>query len=74
MVPPSGQKTKEANFKMGMFSKDKEQERYYLLPGMGGRASQRKQRIALIWALLVGLVVSVAFAAAVYWLSTQKTG
>jgi len=55
---------------MGLFSRDKERERYYLLPGMGGRALQRKQKKSLMWALLVGLVVSVAFAGAIYWLST----
>jgi hypothetical protein len=55
---------------MGLFSRDKERDRYYLLPGMGGRALQRKQKRALIWALLVGLAVSAAFAGMMYWLST----
>lgn len=56
---------------MGLFSKDKERERYYLLPGMGGRSSQRKQKTALLWALLVGLTVASAFASIAYWLGTR---
>jgi hypothetical protein len=56
---------------MGFFFKDKEQDRYYLLPGMGGRALQRKQRASLVWALAVGLVISATIAAAMYWLATH---
>ena len=54
---------------MALFSRDKERERYYLLPGMGGRASKRKHRLSLVWSLIVGLTVSVVFAAVAYWLS-----
>jgi hypothetical protein len=51
---------------MSLFSKDPERDRYYLLPGMGGRAVRRKQRTTLLWALVVGLVVSGAMAALLY--------
>jgi len=53
---------------MGPFFRDKERDRYYLLPGMGGRASQRKNNHFLIWAVAVGLAVAAAFAATIYWL------
>ena len=54
---------------MGLFSRDKEQERYYLLPGMGGRAMQRKQRMMLLWGLGVGLFISLLLAGIIYWLN-----
>jgi hypothetical protein len=53
---------------MGWFSQDKEPERFYLLPGMGGRASRRKHRIILIWAVVAGLLVSASVAALMYWM------
>jgi hypothetical protein len=56
---------------MGLFSRDKERERYYLLPGMGGRSLQRKQKRALMWALLVGITVAATFAGIAYWLGTR---
>jgi hypothetical protein len=37
--------------------------RYYLLPGMGGRALRQKRTSSLIWALIVGFFLSAAFAA-----------
>ncbi len=49
--------------------KEKERERYYLLPGMGGRAYRRKQKFILKWSIIAGLLVSAALAAALYWLS-----
>jgi hypothetical protein len=56
---------------MGFFFRDKEQDRFYLLPGMGGRALRRKQKASLIWALAVGLVVSAAIAATMCWLAAR---
>ena len=35
--------------------KDKPRERFYLLPGQGGRNYYRKQRFILTWAILGGL-------------------
>jgi len=46
----------------------KEQKRYYLLPGQGGRAYQRKQRMILWCAVIVGLLVSAILAITMYWL------
>jgi hypothetical protein len=50
-------------------AKDKERERFYLLPGMGGRALRRKRKIILRWSILAGLFVSVLVACLLYLLS-----
>ena len=44
----------------------KERERYYLLPGMGGRATRRKNKLFLQWSIVAGLLVSAAVAAILY--------
>ena len=49
--------------------KNKEKERYYLLPGMGGRALRRKNRMILRWALAAGVVISLLVAGLLYLLS-----
>jgi hypothetical protein len=51
------------------FAKDKERERYYLLPGQGGRASRRKNRRILLWAVVFGLVASAICAGLLYLLT-----
>ncbi|MGB7747731.1 MAG: hypothetical protein WBN75_10640 [Verrucomicrobiia bacterium] len=47
----------------------KEPERYYLLPGMGGRAARRKQMFFWKWSIIAGLGVSAILAAALYLLN-----
>ena len=47
----------------------REKQRYYLLPGMGGRAARRKRKLMLQWAVIAGLFVSAAVAAALYYTS-----
>ena len=48
---------------------DKERDRYYLLPGQGGkRAVQRKRMMMLKWAIGVGLLLSFIFGALLYYL------
>ena len=42
------------------FERDKERDRFYLLPGMGGKALRRKRRRILFWAIVAGLFVSAA--------------
>jgi hypothetical protein len=59
--------------RMGLFSRDKERDRYYLLPGMSRRALRRKQKIMVFWALAVGLVISTVFAAVIYWCATRNS-
>jgi len=53
---------------MGLFFQSRERERYYLLPGMGKRALRRKRRLMLGWGLGVGLLLSAALAAVLFWL------
>lgn len=50
----------------------KEHRRFYLLPGMGGRAFHRKQRRFRNVAILVGVLVSALFALAMYWLNNRS--
>lgn len=50
----------------------RERERYYLLPGMGGRAYRRKQRVILKYSIAFGLVVSGLVALALYYLSRPR--
>jgi hypothetical protein len=58
---------------MGLFTKrNKETERFYLLPGQGGAAYRRKQIYLLKWSVLVGLLVSVALGALMYWLNRPQ--
>lgn len=54
---------------MGMFFSGKERERYYLLPGMGGRAMRRKHRFMLWWGVGVGTAISLALVALMLWLN-----
>ena len=46
--------------------KNKEQERFYLLPGQGGKAFRRKRLIFLAWAIVAGLAVSAVLATGLY--------
>ena len=49
------------------FERNRERERFYLLPGMGGRAARQKHRWMLQWGIVTGLVVSAALAVVLYW-------
>jgi len=49
------------------FARDKEKERYYLLPGQGGRMARRKHRRILLAAIGFGLIAS-AILVGVLWL------
>jgi high-affinity Fe2+/Pb2+ permease len=53
--------------------RDKEKDRFYLLPGMGGKAMRRKRNGALLWAVLAGLVVACAVAAVLYWMNHHNS-
>jgi hypothetical protein len=54
------------------FKRNKETERFYLLPGQGGRAYRRKQKFILTWAIVVGLLVAGILGALMYWLNRPK--
>ena len=56
---------------MGWFTRDKEKDRYYLLPGMGGRNARRKHKIILAWSIAAGLVTSAVVAGIIYMLGTR---
>jgi len=47
---------------------NKEQERFYLLPGQGGRAARRKHFFFLKLAILAALAFSGLLALMMYWL------
>lgn len=50
---------------------DRDKDRYYLLPGMGGRSLRRKQRRIFRAAVAVGLVVSGLIALVLYLMNRQ---
>jgi hypothetical protein len=52
--------------------RNKETERFYLLPGQGGAAYRRKQKFLLTCAIIVGLAVSAALGALMYFLNMPK--
>ena len=54
--------------------REKEPERYYLFPGMGGRAARRKQMMMLKAGLAVGLVIAGVVAALLYFLYSRGKG
>lgn len=56
---------------MGWFQRDREKDRFYLLPGMGGRALRRKRKIMLQWSIATGLLVSALLASALYLMSRR---
>jgi hypothetical protein len=45
----------------------KEPERYYLLPGQGGRAARRKQTYFWKWSIIAGLAISAILAGLLYF-------
>ena len=47
--------------------KEKEEKRFYLLPGQGGRAHRRKQWFILKWSVFAALVVAAIMAVAMSW-------
>jgi hypothetical protein len=51
---------------MFRFGKDKARQRFYLLPGMGGKALRRKRKTILKWTIATGLVVSALVACLLY--------
>lgn len=54
------------------FERDKEKQRFYLLPGMGGRARRRKEMMILRWSLAAGLLASAIVACFLYLISHHR--
>jgi hypothetical protein len=55
------------------FKRNKEAERFYLLPGQGGEAFRRKQRYLLIWSIIVGLALAALLGALMYFLNKPRS-
>jgi hypothetical protein len=53
-------------------NKKKPRERFYLLPGQGGRSFHRKQRLFIRWAIGVSLVCGTVMAVVIWWMSKPK--
>jgi uncharacterized MAPEG superfamily protein len=45
---------------------EKPRERFYLLPGQGGRSYRRKQKYILTWAIIVALFLSAILTGLLY--------
>jgi hypothetical protein len=58
-------------FAMPWLERNKERDRFYLLPGMGGRGLRRKRRIILVWSIVAGLLASALLAGILYLMSSQ---
>lgn len=58
-------------FALPWFERDRERDRFYLLPGMGGKAFRRKRRVMLLWAIGIGLIVSALVAWALFSLHNR---
>ena len=56
---------------MGLFQRDKEKDRFYLLPGMGGKAMRRKRNGMLLWSLLAGILVGGVLAGILYLMNVR---
>ncbi|MGD1087313.1 MAG: hypothetical protein ABR955_01120 [Verrucomicrobiota bacterium] len=46
---------------------EKEPHRFYLLPGLGGKAWRRKQNFILGWTVIAALAASAILSALLYW-------
>jgi hypothetical protein len=54
------------------FRRDKERQRFYLLPGQGGDGYRRKQKLILRWSVIAALFFSAVFSAIIYWLNRAQ--
>ena len=62
--------TRRRNAAVPMFwtRRNKEEHRYYLLPGMG-RSNRKRHQELIKWSIVVGILVSAAFGFLLYFLS-----
>jgi hypothetical protein len=54
------------------WNKRKERERFYLLPGQGGRNYYRKQKRIMRWTVAVSLCLGTAMAGLMYFLARHR--
>jgi hypothetical protein len=52
--------------------KHKPRERFYLLPGQGGRSYRQKQQRIMRWTYAVAIVSGLVLAAALWWYSRSR--
>jgi hypothetical protein len=52
--------------------KSKPRERFYLLPGQGGKNFHRKQRSIMRWTVALALLFGAALAAVLWWLAKPR--
>ena len=52
--------------------REKEKERYYLLPGQGGRAYRRKQKLIIIWSVVAALTFAVVMSIVMYFVNRSN--
>jgi hypothetical protein len=57
---------------MAWFAHDKEKDRFYLLPGMGGRNLRRKRRVIMRWSIVAGIFASAVLAVVLYLISKNR--
>ena len=51
------------------FKSSRDKDRYYLLPGMGGKATRQKNRRFLAWSIVVAVLVSFVMLVLFEWLN-----
>ena len=54
--------------------KSREHQRFYLLPGMGGSARMRKQKMIMKWTIAAGLFFSLLVACLLYLMYHLQSG
>ena len=59
---------------MARSKKRKEQERFYLLPGQGGKSYRKKQKTIILWSLVAAMIISAVIAAIMYFTDRYKMG
>lgn len=69
--PPVARCSLRANNGMIWLKRDKEKDRFYLLPGMGGKAMRRKNKKFLVWSIFAAAVVSFALALTLFLLNVH---
>ncbi len=56
---------------MSWFKKNKEERRYYLFPGQGGRSLRRKRRMMFWASITIGGLVSGVLALLIWWFNQR---
>ena len=49
-----------------------EKERYYLLPGQGGRAYRRKQKLIALWSVIAALAFAAIMTIVMYFVNRSN--